>query len=69
MNTFWLKIAGLAVVVVGLIILVSVFFTSEPQPVEQPESERQVREVGDTELRPPPKVKPQVLGYFLNVQI
>lgn len=62
MNTFWLKIAGLAVVVVGLIILVSVFFTSEPQPVEEPESERQVQDVGDTDLRPRPKVKPQVEG-------
>jgi len=62
MNTFWLKIAGLAVLVVGLIILVSVFFTSEPQPAEEPENKRQEREVGDTELRPPPKVKPQVEG-------
>ncbi len=62
MNTFWLKIAGLAVVVLGLIILVNVFFTSEPEPVEQPESERQVQEVGDSDLRPPPKVKPQIEG-------
>lgn len=62
MNTFWLKIAGLAVVVVGLIILVSVFSASEPQPAEQPESEREVQEVGDNDVRPPPKVKPQVEG-------
>ena len=46
--------------VLGLIILVSVFFTSEPHPVEQPESERQEQEVGDRDLRPEPKVKPQV---------
>lgn len=62
MNTFWLKIAGLAVVVVGLIILVSVFLTSEPQPAEEPESEREVQEIGDSDLRPPPKVKPLVEG-------
>jgi hypothetical protein len=62
MNTFWLKIAGLAVVVLGLIILVSVFFTSEPELVEQPESELQEQEVGDRDLRPKPKVKPQVEG-------
>jgi len=62
MNTFWLKIAGLAVLVVGLIILVSVFLPSGPQPVEQPESEREVKEVGDSDLRPQPKVKPQVEG-------
>jgi len=62
MNTFWLKITGLAVVVVGLIILVSVFFTSEPQPAEEPKSERQVQEVDDSDLQPQPKVKPQVEG-------
>ncbi len=62
MNTFWLKIAGLAVVVVGLIILVSVFLTSEPQPAEQPESEREVQKVGDNDVRPRPKVKPLVEG-------
>jgi len=62
MNTFWLKIAGLAVVVVGIIILVSVLFTSEPQPAEQPESEREVQKVGDNDVRPRPKVKPLVEG-------
>jgi len=62
MNTFWLKIAGLAVLVVGLIILVSVFLTSEPELIEEAESKRQVQEVGDTDLRPRPKVKPLVEG-------
>ena len=60
MNSFWLKIAGLAVVVVGLIILVSVFFTSEPKPVEQPEGEREVQEVGDNDLQSRPMMKQQV---------
>jgi hypothetical protein len=60
MNTFWLKIAGLTVVVVGLIILVSVLFNSEPQTAEQPENEWQQQEVGDSELRPQLKVKPRV---------
>jgi len=57
MNTFWLKIAGLAVVVLGLIILVAVLLPSKPQPVEEPENERQVRELGDTKL--PPQAKPE----------
>ena len=57
MNTFWLKIAGLAVVVLGLIILVAVFLPSKPQPVEQPENERQVQKVGDTKL--PSQAKPE----------
>jgi len=37
MNTFWLKIAGLAIVVVGVIILISVFSGSQTQTA--PESE------------------------------
>jgi len=36
MNTFWLKIAGLAVVIVGLIILVNVFLQPEDK-AEQPQ--------------------------------
>ncbi len=57
MNTFWLKIAGLAVLVLGLIILVAVLLPSKPQPVEELENERQVQEVGDTKL--PPQAKPE----------
>lgn len=57
MNTFWLKIAGLAVLVLGLIILVAVFLPSKPQPVEEPEYERQVQKVGDTKL--PSQAKPE----------
>ena len=32
MSTFWLKIAGLVVVVLGVIVLISVFSSSEPEP-------------------------------------
>jgi len=37
MNTFWLKIAGIAVAVLGVIILINVFSSTEPQP--QPEEQ------------------------------
>ncbi len=39
MNTFWLKIAGGAIAVVALIILINVFSSSEPEP--QPIQEEQ----------------------------
>ena len=32
MNTFWLKIAGIAVAVLGVIILINVFSSTKPQP-------------------------------------
>ena len=37
MNTFWLKIMGLAVLAVGVIILISVFTPSESDPAREPE--------------------------------
>ena len=37
MNTFWLKIAGVAVAVLGVIILINVFSSSEPEPQPVPE--------------------------------
>ena len=54
MNTFWLKIAALAVVVVGLIILVSVFSGSgEPKP--KPKTFYDVIEQDDRRLRAEPE--------------
>ena len=38
MNTFWLKIAALAFVVVGLIVLINVFSSSEPEPKPETQS-------------------------------
>lgn len=38
MSTFWLKIAGLAIVVIGVIILISVFSGSETQTAPEAES-------------------------------
>ena len=56
MNTFWLKIAALAVVVVGLIILVSVFSGSgEPKP--KPKTFYDVAEEDDRRLRAEPKIE------------
>jgi hypothetical protein len=37
MNTFWLKIMGLAVLAVGVIMLISIFTSSEPEPVREPQ--------------------------------
>jgi hypothetical protein len=57
MKTFWLKVAGFAVVVLGLIILVTVFLPSKPPPIEEPESHRQPQEGGpQAEEAPNPKV-------------
>ncbi|MHC4726886.1 MAG: hypothetical protein ACYS17_06605 [Planctomycetota bacterium] len=37
MNTFWLKIMGLAVLAVGVIMLISIFTSSEPEPAREPQ--------------------------------
>ena len=66
MNTFWLKIAGLAVVVLGLIIIVNVFLSSETETTPKPESKTiyDQWEQDDEELRAepqyrePPKTRP-----------
>jgi len=55
MNTFWLKIAALVVVVIGLIILVNVFWTSESEPRPQPKTFYDVAEEDDSRLRAEPK--------------
>lgn len=61
MNTFWLKIAALVVVVVGLIILVNVFSSSEPEPEprtfwdEVEEDEKRLR--AEPEVAEPPKAE------------
>jgi Na+-transporting methylmalonyl-CoA/oxaloacetate decarboxylase gamma subunit len=44
MKTFWLKVAGFAVVVLVLIILATVFLPSKPPRIEEPESQRQPQE-------------------------
>jgi type IV secretory pathway VirB10-like protein len=54
MNTFWLKIAALTVVVVGLIILVNVFSTSESEPKPKPKTVYDVWEEDDKRLRAKP---------------
>ncbi|MHC4076035.1 MAG: hypothetical protein ACYSRZ_06430 [Planctomycetota bacterium] len=37
MNTFWLKIMGLAILAVGVIMLISIFTSSEPEPAREPQ--------------------------------
>ena len=57
MNTFWLKIAALAIVVVGLIILVNVFTASESEPKPKPKTVYDVWEEDDKRLRAEPKIE------------
>ncbi|MHC4571582.1 MAG: hypothetical protein ACYS0C_05855 [Planctomycetota bacterium] len=59
MNTFWLKIAALAVVVIGLIILVNVFSTSKSEPKPEPKTVYDVWEEDDRRLRAEPEFAPQ----------
>ncbi len=58
MNTFWLKVAGFAVVVIGLIILVSKFSPSKPEPEPKleakPKTFYDVIEEDDKRLRAEP---------------
>jgi hypothetical protein len=59
MNTFWLKIAGAAVAVVGIIILVNAFLPkNEPKP--QPKTVYDVWEKDDKRLRAEPQLTPPI---------
>ena len=61
MNTFWLKIAGVVVVVVGLIILISVFTSSEYEPGAKPPEPKTVYDMweqDESRLRAEPTVEP-----------
>ena len=59
MNTFWLKIAGIAIVVLGVVILINVFSNPEPKPKEKTfwdqveEDDRRLR--ADPQFIEPPK--------------
>jgi type IV secretory pathway VirB10-like protein len=59
MNTFWLKLAGVVVLIVGLIILVNVFLPSksEPRPKPKPKTFYDVIESDDQRLRAEPQVE------------
>jgi len=57
MNTFWLKIAGFSVVAVGLVILISVFSSSEPEPKPEPKTVYDVWKQDDKRLRAKPEPK------------
>lgn len=57
MNTFWLKIAGLGVVVVGLIILVNVLSSSKTEPEPEPKTFWDQVEEDDKRLRADPQFK------------
>ncbi len=57
MNTFWLKLAGIAVVVVGVIILISVLSPSESGPAAKPDKPKTVYDMweqDDKRLRAEP---------------
>jgi len=57
MNTFWLKIAALAVVVVGLIVLVNALLSSESRPKKEPKTIYDQWEQDDERLRADPQLK------------
>ena len=57
MNTFWLKMAALVVVVIGLIILVNVFLYSKAEPKTRPKTFYDAVEQDDKRLRAEPEVK------------
>lgn len=51
MNTFWLKIAGFVIVVIGLVILVNKFSSSESEPKPKPKTFYDVIAEDDKRLR------------------
>jgi type IV secretory pathway VirB10-like protein len=55
MNTFWLKIALLAVVIVALIVLVSVYWPAESKPKPKPKTFYDIIEEDDRRLRAEPQ--------------
>lgn len=59
MNTFWLKIAGLAVLIIGVIVLIHVFSGSEaetaPEPKSKPRTIYEQWEEDDKRLRAQPE--------------
>lgn len=57
MNTFWLKVAGFAVVVAGLIILVNKFYTPKDEPKTEPKTFYDVIEQDDKRLRAEPETE------------
>jgi len=59
MNTFQLKIAGFAIVVAGLIVLVKVFLPSETEPEPKPKTFYDVVEEDDRRLRAEPRFRDQ----------
>jgi len=61
MNMFWLKIAGVVVVVVGLIVLVNVFTYTESEPEAKPAKPKTVYDMweqDESRLRVEPTVEP-----------
>jgi len=57
MNTFWLKVAGIVVVVIGLIILVNFFSPSEAEPVKS-KTVHEMWEQDERRLRAEPMAEP-----------
>ncbi len=55
MNTFWLKIAVLAVVIVAVIVLVNVFWPAESEPKPKPKTFYDIIEDDDKRLRAEPQ--------------
>ena len=59
MNTFWLKIAGIVVVILGVIVLINVFSSSEPEAEQEHKPKTYYEQIrkDDERLRAGPKLK------------
>ena len=57
MSTFWLKMAGVVIVILGVIVLVSVFSSSEPEREHKPKTFYEQIEKDDEKLRADPELK------------
>ena len=63
MNTFWLKVAGLAVLAGAVIVLIGVFSYSRPEPAARPETFYDVVERDDARLRAVLGTPPEGVPY------
>jgi len=66
MNTFWLKMAALVVVIVGLIVVVKILLASKPKPQTQQKTFYDVVQEDDARLRAEPNTRIPVTSSAEN---